>query len=330
MNSTQKNACKIFAVLLVSAGMFLIPFEALGVPLNEIQVRVVALFVMAALMWILEPIPIWATSALAIALKAIQDTGLDVSFATWMMFGIPFVIVMILLSWLLIIKLMPISRKELKLDMGGEFLMTPKAIVVYATFAATVLLWVIGSNFGLDSNTIAIIPIAVFAVTGVISAKDLNNMSWDVLWLVAGGFALGLALQDTSLASDLINAIPFGSWPFLTLMVGACLICIFMSTFMSNTAMAALLMPIMAAVGSGMLAAGSITGAACIGLLVSVALAASLAMALPISTPPNALAYATGMISTKQMAIPGVIIGVAGLIVTVGMCYILGAIGFFA
>ncbi len=95
-------------------------------------------------------------------------------------------------------------------------------------------------------------------------------------------------------------------------------------------AMAALLMPIMAAVGGGMLAAGTINGSACIGLLASVALAASPAMALPISTPPNALAYATGMISTRQMAIPGVIIGIVGLIITIGMCYMLGAVGFFA
>ncbi len=265
----------------------------------------------------------------AIALKAIQDAGLDVSFGKWMLFGIPFVIVMLLLSWLLLLRLAPISRQSLKLEMGGQFLRTPKAWVVYITFAVTILLWIFGENFGLDSNTIAIIPIAVFAVTQVITKKDLNAMSWDVLWLVAGGFALGLALQDTSLAADLINAIPFGEWPFLILMIGACVICILMSTFMSNTAMAALLMPIMATVGGAMLGAESISGSSCIGLLVSVALAASLAMALPISTPPNALAYATGMVTTKDMAIPGIILGVIGIIVAVGMCYMLGMVGFF-
>ncbi len=567
MNSTTKNIISLVIVLLLSASMFLVPFDALGVPLNEIQVRVVALFVMAALMWILEPIPIWTTSALtialcllfvsnksfsfakpdrydaavvcnivdtactgikaetvdkakddikaalnkaaklspdgirttisstllkasekaakddaalsqqlaaaadklyqselaasfgkenklaiinlmqqkgimattadpiiflflggfflaaastkyrldlnlarvllkpfgtnpkyvmlglmiitatfsmfmsntataammlaivapvlamfdandkgrmafalsipvaanvggigtpigtppnAIALKAIQDMGLDVSFAKWMMFGVPFVVVMILFSWFLLTKLCPISRTELKLDMGGQFLKTPKAFIVYITFAVTVFLWVFGDVFGLDSNTIAIIPIATFAFTGVITAKDFNSMGWDVLWLVAGGFALGLALQDTSLAADLINAIPFASWPFLVLMVGACFICILMSTFMSNTAMAALLMPIMAAVGGGMLSADVISGSTCIGLLASVALAASLAMALPISTPPNALAYATGMVDTKNMAIPGAIIGVIGLTVAIAMCYMLGAVGFFS
>ena len=52
----------------------------------------------------------------------------------------------------------------------------------------------------LDSNTIAMIPIAVFAITETITREDLKKMGWDVLWLVAGGFALGLALQDTGLA----------------------------------------------------------------------------------------------------------------------------------
>ena len=58
MNSTTKNLIKILIVLLVSGSTFLLPFEAWGVPINPIQARVVALFVMAALMWILEPIPI--------------------------------------------------------------------------------------------------------------------------------------------------------------------------------------------------------------------------------------------------------------------------------
>ena len=85
--------------------------------------------------------------------------------------------------------------------MGGKFLRTPKAIIVYVTFAVTVLLWVTGKGVhGLDSNTIAMIPIAVFAITETITREDLKKMGWDVLWLVAGGFALGLALQDTGLA----------------------------------------------------------------------------------------------------------------------------------
>ncbi len=266
----------------------------------------------------------------AIALKAMQDYGLDISFGKWMLFGTPFVIIMMLIGWLILLKMFPIDQKELKLNMGGKFLKTPKAIIVYITFAITVALWVMGSGVhGLDSNTIAIIPIAVFAVTGVITKKDLNAMSWDVLWLVAGGFALGVALQDTSLARDLINAIPFHTWNPLMLMIGSGFICLFMATFMSHTATASLLLPILAAVAGTMLGAGAMDNAGAIGLLIAIALASSLGMALPISTPPNALAYATGLIDSKGMAISGTILCLIGLALSFAMMYGLGALGFF-
>ncbi len=266
----------------------------------------------------------------AIALKAMQDYGLDISFGKWMMFGTPFVILMMLIGWVLLLKMFPIDQKVLKLNMGGKFLKTPKAIIVYITFAVTVALWVMGSGVhGLDSNTIAIIPVAVFAVTGVITKKDLNQMSWDVLWLVAGGFALGLALQETGLARDLISAIPFHTWNPMMLMVGSGFICLFMATFMSHTATASLLLPILAAVAGTMMGSGVMDNAGAIGLLIAIALASSLGMALPISTPPNALAYATGLVDSKGMAISGTILCLAGLLITFIMMYVLGALGFF-
>ncbi len=268
----------------------------------------------------------------AIALKFMQEMGLNITFGKWMMFGVPFVIIMLLVGWLVLVKMFPISQKSLDLakEMKGKFLTTPKAIIVYATFIVTILLWVIPKDYhGLDSNSVAIIPIAVFSVTGVITKKDLKSMSWDVLWLVAGGFALGVALSETNLAKDMIDAIPFASWDSLMLLVGASLICLFMATFMSHTATAALLMPIMASVAGGMLAGGSMDNAGAIGLLVTIAFASSLGMALPISTPPNAMAYATGHVEQKGMAISGTILCLLGLAITIGMMSILGAIGFF-
>lgn len=267
----------------------------------------------------------------AIALKAMQDMGLSISFGKWMLFGVPFVIIMLLLAWVVLTKMFPIDQKELKLEVGGKFLKTPKAIIVYVTFAVTVALWVMGKDVhGLDSNTIAIIPIAVFSVTQVITKDDLKAMSWDVLWLVAGGFALGLALQDTSLAKDMINAIPFAEWNSLMLMIGAGCICLFMATFMSHTATASLLMPILGAVAGSMVAAGSMDDPGAIGLLCAIAFASSLGMALPISTPPNALAYATGLVESRGMAISGTILCLTGLALTFGMMYLLMNVGFFA
>lgn len=268
----------------------------------------------------------------AIALKAMQDMGLSITFGKWMLFGVPFVIVMLLVGWLILVKMFPIQQKELKLEVGGSFLKTPKAIVVYVTFAVTIALWCFSENFklGLDSNTIAIIPIAVFAATKVITKEDLKSMSWDVLWLVAGGFALGVALQETGLAKDMIDAIPFGTWNPTVLMIGAGFICLFMATFMSHTATASLLMPILAGVAGAMMQSHSMDGAGAIGLLCSIAFASSLGMALPISTPPNALAYATGLVEQKGMAISGTILCLLGLSITFALMYFLQSIGFFA
>ncbi len=80
MNSTVKTLIKILIVLLISGSMFLVPFEALGAPLNDIQVRVIALFVLAALMWILEPIPIWTTSTLVITLSLLCISNQSLTF----------------------------------------------------------------------------------------------------------------------------------------------------------------------------------------------------------------------------------------------------------
>ena len=274
----------------------------------------------------------------AIALKAMQDMGLSISFGKWMMFGVPFVIVMLLVGWLVLVKMFPIKQKQLKLEMGGQFLKTPKAIIVYITFAVTVALWVCSDmlKFGLDSNTIAIVPIAVFSVTKVITKEDLKAMSWDVLWLVAGGFALGVGLQETGLAKDMINAIPFGTWDPFILMIGAGFICLFMATFMSHTATASLLMPILAGVAAAMMSSvgadgsAALDGAGAIGLLCAIAFASSLGMALPISTPPNALAYATGLVEQKGMAISGTILCLLGLALTFALMYTLQSVGFFA
>lgn len=265
----------------------------------------------------------------AIALKALADMDATVSFGTWMAFGVPYVIILILLAWALLLWMFPISKKTMELNVGGEFLKTPKAIIVYITFAVTVLLWVLGKDIvGIDSNIVAMIPMAVFALSQVITKKDLNGMSWDVLWLVAGGFALGVGLQKTGLAEHLIGAIPFASWPAFGLMVGAGVICLFMANFMSHTATASLLVPIIAVVGVNVGASLDVLGGV-IALLVSVAFASSLGMALPISTPPNALAHATGLVDTKGMARTGVIIGVLGMVLTYAMMILLASLGVF-
>ena len=266
-----------------------------------------------------------------IALGALNEAGYSVSFGQWMAFGVPYVIVMMLIAWFLIMKIYPISAKtmDLKIDGADGFDKSPRAIVVYLTFALCVVLWLVGKGVhGVNDYAIAMIPIAVFALTGVITKKDLNSMSWDVLWLVAGGFALGVGLQKTGLAAHFIGAIPFDTWPAFPLLVGCGIICLFMANFMSHSATAALLVPILIVVGvncaDNLAPLGGVTA-----LLVAVAFASSLGMSMPISTPPNALAHATGFVDTNGMAKSGIILGIAGLILVYVMMFMLAKLQFF-
>ncbi len=261
----------------------------------------------------------------AIAMKALDGA---VSFGKWMLFATPYMILILLAAWIFLVKIFPSNKKSMELAFNEKFVKTPKAIIAYITFAVTILLWVTSDLTGLDSNVVAMIPIAVFSVTRVISAKDMNEMSWDVLWLVAGGFALGLGLEKTGLAKHLLEAIPFGSWNVYVVFLGVGFIGLFMSTFMSNTAAAALLTPIVAALGVSMgPALGPLGGAP--GIIIAVALCCSLAMSLPISTPPNALAYGTGFVETKQMAKVGIFVGIFGIAVVFGMMLLLGTLKYF-
>ncbi|MBF4384632.1 SLC13/DASS family transporter [Vibrio anguillarum] len=260
----------------------------------------------------------------AIALKYLVGENL-ITFGEWMAFGVPFVIIMMALAWVLISAMFKAEQQKIELTIKGKFLKTPKAIIVYVTFALTILLWLMGSTHGMNSYTVALIPVAVFSLTGIINKEDLKKISWDVLWLVSGGIALGLALDKTGLAQLVVNSIPFAQYSPYVVLFGAAFLCLIMANFMSHTATANLLMPIMAALGASMTSLTPLGGE--ITLILVVTFAASLGMSLPISTPPNALAHATGHVQSNQMAKVGVVLGVIGVLLSFVMVWLLHAVG---
>lgn len=170
------------------------------------------------------------------------------------------------------------------------------------------------------------LPVGAFCVAGIIGRRDLEEINWSVLWMVAGGFALGLALQDTGLATHLIDTIPFNTWSPVLMIVGSGVLCYAMANFISHTATANLLIPILAM--AGISAAETLAPLGGVStLLIGVALGSSLAMVMPISTPPNALAHATGLIEQKQMMRVGLIMGITGLVLGYTMLIVLGKAG---
>ncbi len=255
----------------------------------------------------------------AIALGALQSAGYSISFGEWMSRMVPYVLVMILFAWLLFQLFFPFKAKQLELTIPvKEVKWTWRTYVAWITFFLTILLWVTEAVTGINSNIVALIPLAVYTCTGVFGKEDIKEINWTVLWLVAGGFALGTGLKMTGLAEVLIHTIPLSTMDVVIMIVVAGLVCYALSNFISNSATAALLIPILIVVGTAMSDPSAANHDRFMGLggmytlIPFTAMCASLAMTLPISTPPNALASSTGLVRTRDMAMIGLIIGVVG------------------
>ena len=267
----------------------------------------------------------------AFAYKVLNDPAglnMQISFGQWMLIMVPLVIVLLFIAWVVLKKFFPFTQKTIELNIQGDMSHNWRTAVVGITFAVTILLWIMGKYVGVNSNTVAMLPIAIFAITGVITAKDLQKIDWGVIWMVAGGFALGLALNGTGLAKVAIQAIPFGDWSPIVILIIAGLVCYFLSNFISNTATAALMIPILTVVCEGMGDKLSVIGGTST-MLIGIAVAASAAMTLPISTPPNAIAYSTGLIDQKDMAKTGIIVGFLTLVIGFALLIVVGKAGIF-
>lgn len=249
-----------------------------------------------------------------IALKYLNDPeglNMNIGFGDWVAMMLPISIVCILVAWVTLLWLFPFKEKHLHISITGKLNKSFKTYMVAATFFITIIVWFTGKYNGVNSYTAAMIPIALLSLTGVFTKKDLEQINWSVLWLVAGGFALGLGFKDSGLASNLVQSIPFGTLSPIAVMICSGLLCWFLSNFISNTGSSALLVPIICAVGLGMgdklIPIGGIQT-----LLIGIALSASMAMTLPISTPSNALAHSTGFVKQSEMARAGLIVGILG------------------
>lgn len=267
-----------------------------------------------------------------IAMKFLNDPdglNLGISFGQWMLIMGPLVVILLLICWRVILYFFPFSKKTIELEIKGEIHRGWRMYVVIATFIITILLWIIPKEItGINTNTVSMIPMGIFAITGVINAKDLQQIDWSVIWMVAGGFALGLGMNGSGLADVAIESIPFGSWSPIVILIVSGLICYFLSNFISNTATAALLMPILAVVCRAMGDKLDVIGGTST-VLIGVAIAASTAMCLPISTPPNAIAYSTGLIEQKDMLKAGLTCGLISIILGYGLLFLVGELHVF-
>ncbi|MGI9273648.1 MAG: SLC13 family permease [Endozoicomonas sp.] len=249
------------------------------------------------------------------------------SFGSWMLFAIPLAFILIIISWRLLRRAYPTGIREINLEIDSVFDKSPKAYIVYATTAATVLLWITSSVHGVNSYVVAMLPVIVFSMTGITNTQDIRQINWDVLWLIAGGIALGYGLEKSGLASAIVHSIPFDTLGILPVLFLLAIVAMVMATFMSNTATANLLIPIavsVAAVLSGLDAYGGLSL-----IVITVALSASMGMSLPISTPPNALAHSTGLVSSSDFIKMGKFVSTIGVLMIFAVLIGLGLLGYF-
>ena len=247
----------------------------------------------------------------AVVIGALSTQGINIAFTDWMLLATPLVVVVLLASWFILLWMFKPSSKKVELDMSGSFQKNKEALFVYLIFGITVLLWITESLHGVGSSIVALLPVAALSLTGILDQDRIRKLPWEVLWLVAGGISLGISMESTGLAEWIITSINWSIFTSIFLIIAFSLVAIIMSNFLSNTVSATLLIPLAVS-----LATSGVAGEGFSLVLISlvIGVSASLAMMLPISTPPNAIAMSTGTMKTKHMTRAGFAIGILGLI----------------
>ncbi len=240
----------------------------------------------------------------AIAIGILADYGIHLKFLSWMKMAFPLAVSLIFVASAIMYLMFPPRKRKLALEIVTSRQFDRKTLLCMLIGALTVILWLSSEIHKIPSALTALLAAGLFAATGLLNRDDFKSIDWDVLVLMWGGLSLGKGMEISGLTSWIVGLPLFDQHGFLLIAV-FCVLALVLSTFMSNTATANLIIPIVM----------SISGESHIMLATTVALSCSFAMALPISTPPNAIAFATNMIRGRDMLIAGALISLVSLII---------------
>jgi sodium-dependent dicarboxylate transporter 2/3/5 len=249
----------------------------------------------------------------AIAAGVAGDFGREINFVQWMMLGVPVSLLLVVVAWRILLRLYPPTMTEFKLEISRseepELPGLRDRVIVGVLSITTVAMWMTTPLHGIHVAAISLIPIVGLTMTQVLGAADVRGLPWDTLMLVAGGLSLGAAVVDTGLAAQLALWLQFLTVLNLDALVftALALVTVILSNFMSNTATVSLILPVAVALVPGRE----------LEMCLILGLSASCALLLPVSTPPNAVAYSTGEIQTRDLRPGGILIGLLGPIVIV-------------
>jgi solute carrier family 13 (sodium-dependent dicarboxylate transporter), member 2/3/5 len=240
----------------------------------------------------------------AVALANLRAAGFDIGFVDWMMLAVPLEIVLLMIASGVLIWLMPPEKGLVLADMERPQKLDRRGWITAIILVTAIVLWLTASWHGMAEAVVALLAAAGLTAFRILERSDVDNIDWNILILMWGGLSLGNAMQETGLVGYIME-MPIAQVEGWLLAVFIVLLSVGLSTFMSNTATAALVVPMA-------MALSQVEGGQ---LAILTALACSFAMAMPISTPPNAIAFATGRIRAVDMLRTGLILSVVGVII---------------
>jgi len=267
--------------------------------------------------------------------------GYEISFAGWLKVGVPLVLVMLPLCWLWLtrvanpmkLKRVPGGRELINQELKAMGRMNTGERWTSVVFGLTALAWIFRKQLGFlfidpkmitDANIAMVGALALFLIPinmkknqFVMDWNWASKMPWGVLILFGGGLAMADGFKLTKLADWIGNQVSLLEHaPILVLVFAVTALIIFLTELTSNTATAAMVMPILSAVAIGL-------GQNPLLLVVPAAVAASCAFMLPVATPPNAIVFGSGYVTIPQMVRSGFGLNLIGIALTVAITYLL-------
>lgn len=209
------------------------------------------------------------------------------TFLSWMVRGLPVLAVALFVAWKLLLRWFPSQVEAVELP-REPVSWTGPAIAAAVLGGATILLWLTAGLHPLSLGTVGLLPVVVGFGGKLLPAQALRGLPWDVLLIVGGGLCLGAVVSESGLDSWILSLLPLDSMGAILTLALLAALAVALSTFMSNTAAANLVIPIALGIPS---LPPTLTA-------MMVAFACSMTMVLPVSTPPNAMVFATDTIDS--------------------------------
>lgn len=273
------------------------------------------------------------TPPVPITMRNVKEaTGYDITFAQWMAWGVPIALVLTLLAWGLLktffppeVKVIPGGRSIVERELSKIGSLDRRQKMTLAIFGVAVILWLMDSFYPLLPNwtyiaSLIIIILYLIPGVGTLSWDEVSREAdWGVLFLIAGGLALGGGLRETGLVrmlADFIATGLTGTSPYIVNIIIALVTGFSVTVFCSITATSSAFVPVALAIASSLGIDARFTG-------IVAGIASCFAFLLPANTPPNAIAYSYGYFKNYEMAKVGVVMTIlSSIVIIVFMPYI--------